>query len=98
MDDELTPQNQPIALRARSELTQDYLIIDVREPHEAEIDPIPEAINIPLATLPLKLSELPKDKMLALVCAANIRSRYGAEMLKEFGFDNVCVLDKARAA
>ncbi len=91
-------QNEEVALLGRSDLEPDHLIIDVREPYEVEADPIRAALNIPLATLPLKLSDLPKDKMLALVCAANVRSYTGAQMLKEFGFDNVCVLDKARAA
>lgn len=92
-------QNEEIALLGRSDLNPEHtLIIDVREPYETAADPVRGAVNIPLATLPLKLSELPRDKTLALVCAANVRSRMGAEMLRACGFDDVCILDKARAA
>lgn len=91
-------QNEEVLSVARKNLEPGHIIINVREPHEAQADPIAGAVNIPLSSLPLKFSELLKDKMLALVCAANIRSRTGANMLKEFGFEKVCMLDKARAA
>ncbi len=92
-------RNEEILLCGRSDLDpKRTLIIDVREPYETAADPVAGAVNIPLATLPQRLSDLPRDKRLALVCAANVRSRMGAQILRECGFDNVCILDKARAA
>ena len=44
----------------------------------------------------LEASERAKTAVLSKLYP--IRSHTGAQMLKEFGFDNVCVLDKARAA
>lgn len=86
-----------IPLVLPKDLTDDFVILDVREDHEVEFDPIPGAIHIPLMQIPMRVDEIPRDKTLALACQANIRSRMGAQMLREFGFENVCVLDRLAA-
>jgi molybdopterin/thiamine biosynthesis adenylyltransferase/rhodanese-related sulfurtransferase len=78
----------------------DALIIDVRQPEELMADPLDnpliahKPLHIPLGELPSRLSELPRDRTLALICAGNIRSVKGANFLAAQGFTNVCVLDK----
>lgn len=66
----------------------------MRETEELLHDPIHGALHIPLAELPARISEVANDKLVALVCSGNIRSRKGAEMLQAFGFENICVLDR----
>ena len=44
------------------------LIIDVRPPEEYESGHIPGAVNIPLATLPRRLAELPRRKEVVAYC------------------------------
>lgn len=46
----------------------DALIIDVRPPEEYEAGHIPGAVNIPLATLPRRLAELPRRKEVVAYC------------------------------
>lgn len=87
-----------IKLVARSELAnQDHIIVDVREDYELEADPIDNVLHIPLGQLPMRTNELPQDKVLAFVCASNIRSRKAAEYFAALGYDKVCVLDKRTA-
>ena len=90
-----TQSPAPIALVAAADLRgQDFVVVDVRNAEELEYDPIHEALHIPLGELAARTGELPRGKLLALVCAGNVRSRMGAEMLQSFGFEKVCVLDR----
>ena len=41
----------------------------------------------------MRLEELPRDKLLAFACAANVRSRQAAEFMASQGFADVCVYD-----
>ena len=75
--------------------TKDYVIVDVRTEGEIFNDPMPEeVIHIEVSQIPSRHEELPKDKMLAFVCAGNVRSVQAAEYLNALGYDNVTVLDK----
>ena len=73
---------------------KDYLIVDVRTDDEITADPIEGAFHMELQTVPARHEELPKDKLLAFVCAGNIRSAQAAEYLEALGYDNVIILDK----
>lgn len=73
---------------------KDHIIVDVRTDAELASDPIPNALHMELQSIPSRHTELPKDKLLAFVCAGNIRSVQAAEYLEGLGYDNVCVLDK----
>ena len=78
---------------------KDHIIVDVRTDDEVANDPIPtnqsgNVIHMELQTVPARHEELPKDKLLAFVCAGNIRSVQAAEYLEGLGYDNICVLDK----
>ena len=83
------------ALIPSRDLTPAHIVIDVRSPMEVQHEPmIADALNIPLPELATRIHEIPRDKIVALLCAGNIRSRTGAEMLQAFGFENVCILDR----
>ena len=73
---------------------KDHLIVDVRTTEEIKIDPIEDALHMELQSIPIRHEELPKDKLLAFVCAGNIRSAQAAQYLKGLGYDNVIILDK----
>lgn len=76
------------------------LIVDVRNADELIADPLNNSLishtplHIPLPQIPVRMGELPRDKLLALVCAGNVRSVQGAQYLAARGYTNVCVLDK----
>ena len=65
------------------------LLIDVREPLEAEIAHIDGARNIPLRDLPARLAELPGHGAIVTLCHHGPRSLKAREILKGAGFGNV---------
>ena len=65
-------------------------VIDVRTPAEFADGAFPGAINIPLAALPARMTELePKDKPIVLYCESGARSGQAAWFLKQAGFADV---------
>lgn len=93
-----TNENKMPELISMAELAkQKHIIVDVRRDDEIANDPLPaseQVINMEVTTIPQRYTELPKDTLLAFVCAGNVRSVQAAEYLKGLGYDNVCVLDK----
>lgn len=66
-----------------------FNIIDVREMGEIYAGTIEGAKAMPLATVPLKMSELDKDKTLVMICRSGARSAQACAFLQQQGFDNV---------
>lgn len=64
-------------------------LIDVREPFETEICTIAGAKLIPMREIPAKLSELPKNRHLLILCHHGGRSLRVTEFLRQNGFDQV---------
>ena len=63
------------------------LLVDVREPAEANIAQIAGSLLIPMGSLPQRLQEIPRDRPVALYCHAGMRSAYAAEWLSRQGYD-----------
>jgi rhodanese-related sulfurtransferase len=63
------------------------LLVDVREPVEAEIARIAGSLLVPMGSLPHRLQEIPKDRTIALYCHAGARSLYAGEWLARQGYD-----------
>lgn len=64
-------------------------ILDVREPNEWEAVHIPGATLIPLGELENRISELPADQPIVVVCRSGNRSRTAANLLRSSGLSNV---------
>jgi sulfur-carrier protein adenylyltransferase/sulfurtransferase len=64
----------------------DVVLIDVREPHEYEINRIPDAILIPKDTLPAKLAELDPTAEYVVHCKTGVRSLESTQLLRGAGF------------
>jgi rhodanese-related sulfurtransferase len=71
----------------------DPLILDVREPSEHAVGRVPGAVSIPQADLATRLSEVPKDREILVVCASGMRSLRAAQFLHAVGYDRVTNLD-----
>jgi sulfur-carrier protein adenylyltransferase/sulfurtransferase len=67
----------------------DFVLIDVREPHEYQIARIPGARLIPLGELPKHLGELDPDADIAVHCKTGGRSQKAVDLLKQNGFRHV---------
>ena len=68
---------------------QGAFILDVREPSEWTSFHIPGATLIPLGDLPNRLTEVPKDREVVVVCRTGNRSAQGRDILLNAGFTKV---------
>ncbi len=64
-------------------------ILDVREPSEWQQGHIPGATLVPLGQLPNRLSEIPKDQEVVVVCHTGNRSAQGRDILLKAGYTTV---------
>ena len=64
-------------------------MLDVREPDEWEDFHMPGATFIPLGELPDRLSEVPTNREIVVVCRSGNRSQEGRDILLKAGFTNV---------
>jgi rhodanese-related sulfurtransferase len=67
--------------------------VDVREADEWDEGHIPGAIHVPLSELPERVTELPVDRDLILVCHSGGRSYAATEFLVRHGFSRAANLD-----
>lgn len=67
-------------------LTGEELLLDVRKDHEVAKGAVPGAMHIPVDALRDRLGELPKDREIAVFCAAGYRSYVATRMLVQRGF------------
>ncbi len=63
-------------------------IIDVREMREIAQGTISSAVPLPLATLPVRLSEFEPDEKLVIICRSGARSAQACMFLQQHGFNN----------
>jgi hydroxyacylglutathione hydrolase len=74
------------ALEARP---AEVVLLDVREPQEFAAGHVPGALNLPQADLATRLSEVPRDRSLFLICQGGFRSLRAAQFLCQMGFKDV---------
>lgn len=73
----------------RTEIGKDWILIDVREPHEYKMGYIFGAKNIPLSELQERLKEIPMDNPILLYCQSGMRSKTAARLLLKNGYSNL---------
>ena len=78
-----------LELKARLDRGEDLFVLDVREPHEYEINRIPGSTLIPLGELPERFTELDANREIVAQCKSGMRSARAAAFLREHGFKNV---------
>ena len=62
------------------------LLLDVREPAEIATYAVSDAIHIPLRQLRARLSELPRDREIAVICRSGQRAYLATRILLQNGF------------
>jgi len=72
-------------LKRRHDAGDALLLLDVREPEELEIASIPWATVIPVAEIPSRIDELPRDTPIAVMCHAGGRSSRITQFLEANG-------------
>ncbi len=76
-------------LKAMHERRDDFVLVDVREPHEVAICAFPESVKIPLGSLPENLHRLSTADEIVVHCKLGGRSAKAVQLLRETGFRKV---------
>jgi adenylyltransferase/sulfurtransferase len=80
---------EPKDVKAKLDRGDNFLLLDVREPHEYQICNIPAAKLIPLGDLPKRLNELDPSAEIIAHCKSGMRSAKAVDLLKQSGFKKV---------
>ena len=80
------------AAQAYQKFQQGAFFLDVRSQEEWDQVHIASSTLIPLDELPNKLSELPKDRDIVVVCLSGHRSEEGVNILQKAGFSRATCL------
>jgi sulfur-carrier protein adenylyltransferase/sulfurtransferase len=75
-------------LKEREEGARDFVLVDVREPNEAEINHIPYSVLIPKGEFlnGNALEQLPSDKQIVMYCKTGVRSAETLAIVKGAGY------------
>jgi len=79
----------PLQLSELLDRGTELCLLDVREPAEVAAGKIGDCLTIPLAILPLRMNDLPRDRPLVVYCHMGGRSAQAARFLQEKGFRDV---------
>jgi rhodanese-related sulfurtransferase len=66
-------------------------VLDVREPYEYESGHVPGAINIPMAVVPVRLSDVPGGSDVHVICESGARSWQVCSFLDRHGIPAINV-------
>jgi rhodanese-related sulfurtransferase len=83
------PLNVPTV--TATEVPEDALLLDVREPDEWSAGHAPQALHVPLGELAGRLAELPEGDHVYVVCRSGGRSARATAYLNQNGWDAVNV-------
>jgi molybdopterin/thiamine biosynthesis adenylyltransferase/rhodanese-related sulfurtransferase/molybdopterin converting factor small subunit len=78
-----------IELKEKIDRGDNFVLIDVREPHEYKICNIPGAKLIPLGEFPKHVGEFDKDADIVIHCRSGMRSAKACGVLRQAGFQHV---------
>ena len=74
-------------LKSRMDRGDDFVLLDVREPHETLMCAIPNSSLMPMAQVPHRLAELDRARDLVVYCRSGHRSAHVVTFLRRRGFD-----------
>jgi adenylyltransferase/sulfurtransferase len=76
-------------LKQRLDRGDKLVVVDVREPHEYQINRIPGSLLMPLGDVPKRYNELDPDAEIVTQCKSGVRSGKAADFLRSVGFRKV---------
>ncbi|MEJ2692238.1 MAG: rhodanese-like domain-containing protein [Candidatus Thiodiazotropha sp.] len=76
-------------LQTRIAEGDDFLLLDIRSAGEIAQGVLPGAEHLPMHLIPLRVSELPKERDLILYCHSGARSYHACAYLAQQGHENV---------
>jgi len=83
------PEISPAALKVLLDSPGPPLVLDVRENWERDAARLPGTLDIPMMEIPQRLTELPRDRDIVVMCHGGVRSLKVAHFLTQNGFSQV---------
>ncbi|MDX1645831.1 MAG: rhodanese-like domain-containing protein [Longimicrobiales bacterium] len=85
------PEITPVELKKRLDADDPPVLVDVREPFEANIAdlPDPDQVRIPTGEFARRYSELDPEQELVLYCRSGSRSAWATQLLQAKGYQKV---------
>jgi rhodanese-related sulfurtransferase len=77
------------SLHERIASGDDVLLVDIRTPAEIAQGAIPDAMQLPMHLIPIRINELPRDRDLVLYCRSGARSYQACAYMMQQGYDRV---------
>jgi rhodanese-related sulfurtransferase len=77
------------SLSQRLTEAEDVLLVDIRTPAEIAQGLIPDALQLPMHLIPVRLSEIPKDRDVVIYCRSGARSYQACAYLMQQGYSRV---------
>ncbi|WP_373508434.1 rhd_2599 family sulfurtransferase [Thiocapsa sp.] len=77
------------SLHGRIASGEDVLLVDIRTPAEIAQGAIPDAMQLPMHLIPIRINELPKDRDVVLYCRSGARSYQACAYMLQQGYDRV---------
>lgn len=68
---------------------KNFVLLDVREPHEVQAASLPGALHIPMRQIPTRMNEIEPAAEIAVMCHHGGRSQRVAQFLTVQGFTSV---------
>lgn len=90
-----------VSLKQHLDSDKELVLLDIRSDSEVAAGILPGSAHLPMHLIPLKVTELPKDRDILLYCRSGARSYHACKFLMQQGFDSVInlrggILDWAR--
>ncbi len=76
-------------LQVRLASDDDIVLLDIRTEGEVAQGILPGSEHLPMHLIPIRMSELPRDKDVLLYCRSGARSYHACTYMQQQGFTNV---------
>ncbi len=83
------PEVTPVEVKKWMDEKKEFVLVDVREPHEFQICRIPGSVLIPLGDVPKRMNELNSADEIVVHCRSGMRSARAVELLIKSGFRKI---------
>jgi rhodanese-related sulfurtransferase len=77
------------SLSRRLTEAEDVLLVDIRTPAEIAQGMIPDAWQLQMHLIPIRMSEIPKDRDVVIYCRSGARSYQACAYLMQQGYNRV---------
>ena len=92
------PPVDEVGLEALDAPESEALVLDVREPEEYAYGHVPAAVSLPQAEVATRLTEVPPDRPVFVICESGMRSLRVAQFLRQMGYGRVANVRGGTAA